>query len=157
MVQISRLGRKKIGEVLVEEGVLKEDQLREAQLRVRSGGEHLVETLHSLGFATETEVARVIAKKYGLPFIDASRYRIPRDAAEAVPVAFLRLNQMLVLDKIGRTLLVAVGGGLNLEALEKVERMTGCQVFVYVSVLSKITSALDKIGGPAAPAAAAKK
>lgn len=149
MVQISRLSRKKLGEVLVEEGVLKEDQLREAQTRIRASGEHLVDTLHQLGFATETEVARVIAKKYGLPFVDASRYRIPKDAAEAVPAGFLRLNQMIALDKIGRTLLVAVGGGINLEALEKVERLTGCQVFVYVSVLSKIMGALDKLGTPA--------
>ena len=153
MVQISRLGRKKLGEVLVEEGILKEEQLREAQLRIRATGESLTETLHSLGFATETEVARVVAKKFGLPFIDASRYRIPKEAAEAVPVAFLKLNQMIVLDKIGRTLLVAVAGGLNLEVLEKVERSTGCQLFVYVSILSKIYSVLDKTG----PAAGAKK
>jgi hypothetical protein len=103
---------------------------------------------------TETEVARVVAKKYGLPFIDPSRYRIPRDAAEAVPVPFLRLNQMVVLDKIGRTLLVAVGGALNLEVLDRVERSTGCQLFVYVSVLSKVYAALDKATG--APAAAKK-
>jgi hypothetical protein len=155
MVQISRLGRKKIGDVLVEEGVLKEDQLKEALIRIRATGETLVETLHSMGFATETEVARVVAKKYGLPFIDASRYRIPKEALEAVPVAFLRLNQMVVLDKIGRTLLVAVAGGLNLEVLDKVERSTGCQLFVYVSVLSKVLSALEKAPG-AAPAGAKK-
>ena len=155
MVQIARLGRKKLGEVLVEEGVLKEDQLREVLQRIRATGETLVETLHSMGFATETEVARVVAKKYGLPFIDASRYRIPKEALEAVPVPFLRLNQMVVLDKIGRTLLVAVAGGINLEVLDKVERSTGCQLFVYVSVLSKVVSALDK--APAASAAGAKK
>ena len=155
MVQISRLGRKKLGEILIEEGVLKEDQLREAQVRIRATGDTLVDTLHSLGFATETEVARVVAKKFSLPFIDASKYRVPKEAAEAVPISFLRLNQMVVLDKIGRTLLVAVGGGLNLEVLDKVERSTGCQLFVYVSVLSKILSVLDKAVAPAA--AGAKK
>jgi hypothetical protein len=152
MVQISRLGRKKLGEILIEEGVLKEDQLREAQARIRASGDTLVDTLHTLGFATETEVARVVAKKFSLPFIDASRYRVPKEAAEAVPAAFCRLNQMVVLDKIGRTLLVAVGGGLNLEVLDKVERSTGCQLFVYVSVLSKIFAALDKVAGPPAGA-----
>ena len=155
MVQIARLGRKKLGEVLVEEGILKEDQLREVLVRIRATGETLVETLHAMGFATETEVARVVAKKYGLPFIDASRYRIPKDAAEAVPAAFLRLNQMVVLDKIGRTLLVAVAGGLNLEVLDKIERSTGCQLFVYVTLLSKVYAALDN--KPGATAAGAKK
>lgn len=156
MVQISRLGRKKLSEVLLEEGVLKEEQLREALLKIRVTGEGLIDTLHSLGFVTETEVARAVAKQFGLPFIDASRYRIPKEALDAMPAPFLRLNQMVVLDKIGRTLLVAVSGVLNAEVLDKVERATGCQIFVYVSILSKVNAALDRTKG-GAPAGAKKK
>lgn len=152
MVQLSRLVRKRLGELLVEEGVLKEDQYREVCLRMRATGEGLVEVLHTLGFVTETEVARAVAKQFGLPFIDASRYRIPKEAAEAVPLAFLRLNQMVVLDKIGKTLIVAVAGGLNAEVLERLERTTGSQLFVYVSTLSKVQTVLDKM----TPAAGAK-
>jgi hypothetical protein len=155
MVQISRLIRKKLGEVLIEEGKLKEEQLREAYLRIRATGEGLVDTLHSLGFVTETEAARAVAKQFGLPYIDATKYRIPKEAAEAVPLPFLRLNNMVVLDKIGRTLLVAVAGGLNAEVLERLERLTSCQVFVYVSILSKVQAALDKATVPAV--AGAKK
>ena len=62
---------------------------------------------------------------------------------------------MIVLDKIGKTLLVAVAGGLNLEVLDKIERSTGCQLFVYVTILSKVYAALDK--APGTPAAAGAK
>ena len=122
MAQITRLGRKRLVDILIEEGVVKEDQLREANLKVRVTGESLIDTLHSLGFVTETEVARSVAKQYGFPFIDPLRYRIPREAADAVPLPFLRLNQIIVLDKIGRTLMVAVSGILSAEVLEKIER-----------------------------------
>ncbi len=145
MVQISRLIRKKLGDLLLEESVLKEEQLREVQLRIRATGEGFVDCLHMMGFVTETESARAVAKQLGLPFIDPTKYRIPKEAMEAVALPFLRLNNMAVLDKIGRTLIVAVAGGLNAEALERVERATGCQVFIYVAVLSKVAAVLDKM------------
>lgn len=154
MVQISRLIRKRLGDVLVEMGLLKEEQLKEAYLRMRATGEGLVETLHTLGMVTETEAARAVAKQFSLPFIDATKYRIPKEAADAVPAAFLRLNNMVVLDKIGKTLIVAVAGGLNAEVLDRLERATSCQVFVYVSILSKVQAALEK--APGAPAGAKK-
>jgi type IV pilus assembly protein PilB len=157
MVQISKLIRKKLGEILVEAGVLKEEQLREAHLRQRATGEGLVETLSTLGFLTEMEVARAISKQFGLPYMDASRYRISKEAAETVPAAFQRLNQLAVLDKIGRTLLVAVAGVLNAEVLEKLERASGGQLFVFASSLSRVQAALEKSAAPPAPAAAPEK
>ena len=155
MVQISKLIRKKLGELLVESGVLKEDQFKECQLRQRATGEGLVETLGTMGFMTEMEVARAVSKQFGLPYLDASRYRVSKEAAEVVPVAFQRLNQLVVLDKIGKTLLVAVAGVLNAEVLEKLEKASGNQLFVYVSTLSRVQAALEKAA--AAPAPAGKK
>ena len=138
MVQISKLIRKKLGETLVEAGVLKEEQLREAHLRQRATGDGLVETLSTLGFLTEMEVARAVSKQFGLPYLDASRYRMSKEAAEFVPVPFQKLNQLCVLDKIGKTLLVAVAGVLNAEVLEKLEKASNGQLFGYVSSLSKV-------------------
>lgn len=149
MAQISKLIRKKLGELLVEAGTLKEDQLREAHLRMRATGEGLVETLGLLGFATEMEVAKTVSKQLGLPFIDASRYRIPKEAMEAAPSAFQRLNQLVVLDRIGKTLIVAVAGVLNGEVFDKLEKASGGQLFLYVSTLSRVAAALEKAGAPA--------
>ena len=158
MVQISKLIRKKLGELLVESGALKEEQFKECQLRQRATGEGVVETLAAMGFMSEMEVARAVSKQFGLPYLDASRYRVSKEAAEVVPLAFQSLNQLIVLDKIGKTVLVAVAGVLNAEILEKLERASGNQLFVYVSTLSKVQSALDKLGTlPAAPAATAGK
>lgn len=156
MVQISKLIRKKLGELLVEAGVLKEDQYKECQLRQRATGDGLVETLATMGFMTEMEVARAVSKQFGLPYLDASRYRISKEAAEIVPAPFQRLNQLVVLDKIGKTLLVAVAGVLNAEVLEKLEKSSGNQLFVYVSTLSRVQAALDKAGTAAAPAGGKK-
>jgi type IV pilus assembly protein PilB len=167
MVQIAKLIRKKLGEVLVDEGLLKEDQVQEALKRQRDTGEGFADILVSMGHVSEVDIARTLVKQSGLPFIDASKYRINRDGVQVVPVEFMWLNQFIVLDKIGKILLVAISGVMSTEIFEKLEKMSGSQIFVYISTSSQIQEALEKnapLGGkhappPAkgAPAATAKK
>ncbi len=158
MVQVSRLLRKKLGEILMEEGLVKEEQVQEALKRQRITGELLGESFVNLGYVTEMDIARVIVKQFGLPYIDASSYRIPREAIEAVPRDLMWQNNLVVLDKIGRTLIVAVAGLVNGEVLEKLEKVTGSQLFIYVSTMSLVKKALQKYAPvDGKPAGAAKK
>jgi hypothetical protein len=144
MVQIAKLIRKKLGEVLVDEGLVKDDQIQEVLRRQRATGEGLVDILVSMGFVTELDVARTLVKQSGLPYIDASRYRINKDGIAAVPADLMWQNTIIVLDKIGKTLLVAISNVISPEILEKLEKVSGSQIFVYVSTPGQILMALDK-------------
>lgn len=155
MVQIAKLIRKKMGEVLIDEGLVKDDQVQEALRRQRSTGESFGEILVSMGFVTESDIARTLVKQSGLPYIDASRYRINKDGIQAVPADLMWQNQFVVLDKIGRTLLVAIANVLSPEIFDKLERVSGSQIFVYVSTWSQIQMTLEKNVPIAAAAKAA--
>jgi hypothetical protein len=144
MVQIAKLIRKKMGEVLVDEGLVKDDQVQEALRRQRATGENFGEILVSMGFVTETDIARTLVKQSGLPYIDASKYRINKDGVQAVPADLMWQNQLIVLDKIGRTLLVAIANVPSSEIFDKLEKVSGSQIFVYVSTWGQIQTALDK-------------
>jgi hypothetical protein len=145
MAQIAKLVRKKLGEILVEEGILKDEQIQEALKRQRATGELFGEALVQLGYLSEMDIARTIVKQFGLPYIDVSKYRIPKDALHAVPADLMIQNQFVVLDKIGKTLLLAVSGVLSGEVLERVEKATGSQLFVYVSTASQVQAALRAV------------
>ena len=144
MVQIAKLLRKKLGEVLVDEGLLKEDQVQEALRRQRATGEGFGEILVSMGFLTETDIARTLVKQSGLPYIDASKYRINKDGVQAIPAELMWQNQFVVLDKIGKTLLVAISNVLSTEIFDKMEKVSGSQIFVYVSTTQQVLQALEK-------------
>ncbi len=160
MVQIAKLIRKKLGEALVDEGLVKEDQVQEALKRQRATGEGFGDVLVSMGFVTEVDIARTLVKQSGLPYIDASKYRINKDGVQAVPADLMWLNQFIVLDKIGKTLLLAISNVLNGEVFDKIEKATGSQIFVYVSTVSQVQMALEKNvpvnGKPDAKAGGAK-
>lgn len=156
MVQIAKLIRKKMGEVLIDEGLVKDDQVQDALRRQRATGESFGEILVSMGFVTESDIARTLVKQSGLPYIDASHYRINKDGIQAVPADLMWQNQCIVLDKIGKTLLVAIANVISPEIFDKLERASGSQIFVYVSTWSQIQQALEKNVPNGAKAAAPK-
>ena len=144
MVQIAKLIRKKMGEVLVDEGLVKEEQVQEALRRQRATGESFGEILVAMGFVSEVDIARTLVKQSGLPYIDASKYRINKDGTQAVPAELMWQNQFIVLDKIGKTILVAISNVLSPEIFEKLEKVSGSQIFVYVATTGQVLSALEK-------------
>jgi hypothetical protein len=159
--QIQKLVRKKLAEVLVEEGLLRDEQVQETLKRQRSTGELFGQALVALTYCTEMDIAKSIVRQFGLPYLDASKYRIPKEAVEVVPIDLMYQNQFVVLDKLGKALLVAVSSVLPGEVYEKLEKVSGSQIFLYVSTGSAIQEALKKhrpLNGKAAvPAAPEKK
>src|SRR5882672_7643334 len=108
MVQIAKLIRKKMGEVLVDEGLVKDDQVQEALRRQRATGEGFGEVLVSLGFVTETDIARTLVKQSGLPILAPPKSPINRDGTKAAPPARLGQTQFVVLEKTGKPLRAAI-------------------------------------------------
>ena len=141
---IAKLVRRRLAEVLLEEGLLKDDQVLEVLRHMRATGEGFIEILVKLGLATDMEVAKCVVKQSGLPYIDASRYRLDRDVMKGIPVDFMWQNQLIVLDKIGKTVLVAVAGVPNPEVYDKLEKVTGSQIFLYVTTSQQVLEALGK-------------
>lgn len=155
MAQIAKIIKKKLGELLLEEKTVKEEQVQEALKRQRSTGELLGDALVGMGFISEMEIARAVVRQFGLPYIDASRYKIREEAVRSVSRELMWQNGFIVLDKIGKTLLVAISGVLGAEIFETIEKQSGAQVFVCVSTASQIQVALQT-HAPVAAATAGK-
>lgn len=144
MVNLSKLTKKRLGEILVEEGLLKDDQLQDALKRQKETGELIGEALVKLGYITEFNIALVLAKQFGLPYLNAALYSVPAEAIEVVPRGMLYEHHFIVLDKIGGTLIIAISRMLPIEIFEEIERKTGARLFVYVSTAAEVTEALQK-------------
>ena len=144
MVNIAKLTKKRLGEILVSEGLVNDEQIQEALKKQSESGELLGEILVRLGYVTESDIARTIATQFSLPYIDASRYSIAKEIVDLVPVDSMTENQFVPLDRIGKTLIIAVSGLLNEKVYEELERKTGCQVQVYVSTAAQVAKAVKQ-------------
>lgn len=155
MVNIAKLTKKRLGELLVNEGLLTEDQVKEALNEQKKTGELLGEVLVKLGYVTEMDIARTIATQFGLPYIDASRYFVSKDVLNVCTAEELMRYQMVPLDKIGSILIIAVSGLLNEEVFEELEKRTSCNIHLFVSTSSQVLQAIKTYFQQ--PASAVKK
>src|SRR5579885_2296975 len=72
---------RRVGEVLLSEGLIDEMQLRLALERQRESGGFLVENLVALGFARPEAVGKYLDQATGFPFVDLSQTAIDLDLA----------------------------------------------------------------------------
>ena len=144
MAYIPRLVKKKLGEILIEAGLVREQQINEALKQQKGSGDPLGEVLVRMGALKEEDIAYALARQYGLPYIDASRYAIQGEFMTLLPPSLMDQHRMVVLDRIGDFLIIAIAGVIDTDLLDQIEKKTKCQVFLYVSTYSQVREAIKK-------------
>ncbi len=145
-MQIStrRAIRKKIGELLIERGIITPDQLKKALQQQAQKGGYISQHLISLGFATEVDIANCLSIQYNIGYLPLDNYRIPLHLLETIPLKLIKIFSVLPLDKIGRILAVAMADPLNEGVIEMLRQITNCDVEVFVSTYSELNRAIER-------------
>ncbi len=144
MKTYKRITNKHLGELLVEKGVLDQEQVAMAVTRQKEKGGLFGEILVELKFATEEDIAQALTAQYGFPYLPLANYEIDEDVVRAVPEDVCRKFQLIPIDKIGKSLTLAMSNPLNRNAIDDVESITGCSVQTFVSTTGDIKDAIDR-------------
>lgn len=147
---IPRSKRRRLGEMLVEAGLITEAQLQTLLARQRQEGGRLGEWAVSLDFAPARAVLQVLAKQLGVPFITDEKLLDARPSGE-VMARFpqdlaLRLLALPVSDKDG-TIFVAMTDPANLEKLDLLRFRLGAKVQPIVGTEFGIRRAIARVFG----------
>ncbi|WP_394248675.1 GspE/PulE family protein [Vibrio profundi] len=110
--------RKRLGDLLVEEGIITETQVEQALAAQKSTGRKLGDTLIELGFLSEQQMLSFLSQQLDLPLIDLSRANIDIDAVQVLPEVHARRLRALVIGRNGDTLRVAMSDPADLFAQE---------------------------------------
>ena len=138
---------KRIGELLVEGGVLSQSQLEQALFQQRKEGRKLGQLLIELGLVSETQVTQTLSRQLSVPWVslyhvDFSRALlnlVTRETAEKfalVPIFVRRVR------KQGETLYVAMADPTNEEAIAEVSRASSLGVKPMIACPSDIRAAI---------------
>ena len=145
MKNFKKATNKHLGELLVERGIINHEQLNISIEHQKSHSGHLLgEVLVELKFATEKDIAQALTCQYGFPYLPLSSYEIDAEVIRSVPEKICQQFCLVPIDKIGKSLTIAMSNPLNLRALEDVELITGCSVQVFVSTASDIKQSIAK-------------
>ena len=144
MQPYKKTNKKQLGQLLIERGVINHDQLNRAIETQKSQGGLIGEVLVSLNFATEKDIAQALTCQYGFPYLPLGSYEIDQEVVDSLPLEMCQKHNLVPIDKIGKSLTLAMADPLNIKACEEVEQATGCSVQTFVSTSTDIKQAIEK-------------
>ncbi|MGB8649124.1 MAG: ATPase, T2SS/T4P/T4SS family [Mycobacteriales bacterium] len=142
--------RRRIGEVLVGQGLLTAEQLTaalEAQRDTPPGQprRRLGTVVIGLGMATERQVAEALAEALSLELVDLGRTLVVPEQVRSLPRAVAERSGVLVLERTGNALKVATADPTNVVALDDVKLYTGAtELHVVVATDSQVRDQLSR-------------
>ena len=111
----------RLGDLLVEKGVITEDQLKLALTEQKKLGRKLGNTLIELGMIDENSLLNLLAGQLNIPLIDINNYNYSDEAAKKLPESIARRYRALVLEDREQDYLVAMADPTDIYALDEIQ------------------------------------
>ena len=137
--------KRKLGEILLEAGVLSEQQLAEI-LEEQSQRPHsrLGSLVVERGITSEEIIARVLAAQLRLPYVDLERYEIVEAASLQIPEEIARRHECVAIDGDLNSITLAMANPLDLLAIENIEITCKRRVAAVVSKPSSVNAVINR-------------
>ena len=141
--------KKRLGELLLERGLIDVDQLNSALAHQRQWGMRLGTALVAKGFVPEGVLTRVLSESLGIPMVDLARVVVdqkalaivPRRLAEQYDVFPIALKEQL---NGRRFLLLAMADPLNATAIDEIGFTTDTIVKPAIAQISSLEQAIRR-------------
>ena len=109
--------RKRLGDLLVEAGLITEDQLQIA-LKEKSKSQKLGDVLLQKGYITEQQLIEVLEFQLGIPHVSLYRYPFDSNIFSLISEDMAKRNLMIPLKKEGEKLYVAMADPMDFYAID---------------------------------------
>ena len=85
-----RIVKRRLGDVLLEQGLVTDEQLRECISAQRSSGHSLAQVLVHRGYLNEEDLVVTLSEQLGIPHIRVANYHVPEEVLKEVPESLAR-------------------------------------------------------------------
>lgn len=136
--------RKKLGEMLVEAGLLTAEQLDVAVTEARRLGKRLGEHLVEERLVTPEDMAITLSLELNLPIIDLKRHAVQPQALQFVPEEYARQHGLIAIDVVGDALVVVMADPGNIRVLEDLKARAKMAIQPAVGIPGDIREAINR-------------
>jgi len=137
------LARKRLGDLLVESGLISEEQLN-STLRNKSADEKLGDALLREGYITEQQLIEVLEFQLGIPHINIFQYPIDPDVIQLVPKELAKRHYALPIRRDKNKLLVAMADPMDYFAIEELRMATGYHIEPAIATKDELFRTITK-------------
>src|SRR5712691_10501708 len=135
---------RRLGELLIADGVTTPDMVAGALARIQTTGETLGEALVALGAVSREDVLKAVALQQNLPYLFRGEFPSVLPMLKAVSSKYLRQYLVCPIGVDAGTLTVATADPLNPLILDDLRQSTGLDVKIMVSTPEAILEAIER-------------
>lgn len=140
----AKAGRKRLGDLLVESGVITPQQLEYA-LTEKSKEEKLGDFfLIKKNYLTEQQLIEVLEFQLGIPHINLNQYTISPDLLQLIPAELAKRANIMPVRKERNKLFIAMADPMDYFAIEEVRMATGCQIETSIAAKDDLYRTITK-------------
>lgn len=145
------MSRPKLGELLVDAGVIDEMQLESALGEQGNWGKRLGQTLLELGVLDEETLVRTLARQLAIPVVWLRGKRIKPEIVALLPDDFIQKHRCLPVlldERAGKTLVLAMEDPCDLDVIDAATYRSQIEVRPALAAPSELDDAIDRHVAP---------
>ncbi len=144
MITSQRTKTKKLGELLLENGLLTEEQCQNALDVQKKTGKRLGQAVIDLGYVKEEDLLQILSKQMSIPHIWLRKGMVDPKVVNVIPGDKARLYKIMPMFRIKDILIVATSDPQAIFVFDEIEKTTGLVVKPVLTRSSDIEKAITE-------------
>ncbi|MFP4668190.1 MAG: GspE/PulE family protein [Desulfosalsimonas sp.] len=139
--------KKRLGEMLTEEGLISDEQLQSALKEQKAAGQKLGEFLCARNICRENEIVDMLSRQLRIDRYDPSNYPLDPGLVEIIDAETAKNKKVVPIEKLGGVLRVATTDPLDIDALDSLEVITNLEIEPVVCTQAEFEQAYNSLYG----------
>ncbi|HQG27281.1 MAG TPA: type II secretion system protein GspE, partial [Candidatus Ozemobacteraceae bacterium] len=139
--------RKRLGDALVDAGLVTAEQLSEALVKQKELGKRLGKVLAEMKLCTDEQIAKALAGQLGINFIEMDEISVPPEVLRLIPETIVRSHTLLPVARKGNVLTVAMADPLDAFIVDEIRYQTNFEVEEAIAPESAILDVIRRYFG----------
>ena len=135
----------RLGEILVQQGLLTEEQVSLAITEQKRSGRKLGRIFVENGFVTEEAISGALAKQLDIPYVNLKQFNINPELVRLLPETQARRFRAMVLEDRGAALLIGMANPTDLAAYDEIARLIKKPVDLAVVNEGELLQTIDRM------------
>ena len=136
---------KRIGQILIDLGLIDEQQLATMLEEQPMRGGLLGKLGVSLGFYTDEQLGEALAEQWSTTFVTLYDRQIPPDVAKLISEPMAQLYRVIPLELSGNRLTVASADPQNIQVADELRTFLGYDIHICVATEPEVQKAIEKL------------
>ncbi|MDD2998844.1 MAG: ATPase, T2SS/T4P/T4SS family [Candidatus Riflebacteria bacterium] len=134
--------RKRLGDILVEAGLIDGEQLQEALSKQKTLGKRLGRVLVETGMTNEDSIATTLAAQMNIPYLNLNEMTVPPEVLTTIPDGIVRSHNLIPVRLEGNRLQISMVDPLDVFIIDEINHQTGYELEIAISPESQIEAAI---------------